>query len=328
MQKEQVGRLRDIIRGHMIMQSVAAIVRLRIPQLLLDKPHSVEDLACKTGAIQSRLLRVLKGLELAEIVRVNDTGLWDLQPMGELLASKKYGFSSLAAMNSDPYFWDKWSRCTDVLKGSGQNDCIVSGDPWENYDDNDHEFELFDQAMDNTIELMAQCIFDNLELSNHKKIIDVGGGSGSLVASLLNLNDNLEGVVTDRAATVEKSRKKYSALSDRLQWQACDFIRDPQPNGDIFILKDVLHNWNDTDALTILKNCRQAMSHESRLWIIENLYSQDFYWMDIHLMVSFDGAVRSYTDFQNLLRLGGLTINKTISISKDYTLLEILIDSN
>jgi hypothetical protein len=176
-------------------------------------------------------------------------------------------------------------------------------------------------------------IVSSYDFAPYHIITDIGGGKGGLLAEILRSkksSSDQQGILFD-LPYVEKSAEEYLAsmhLTDRITFvPSTGFFEVPQ-GADLYILKRILHDWNDTDSITILKNCHDAMQQNSRLLIIENIVSQenvrDFSKdIDIAMMVLFGGKERTKTEWETLLAYANLKIVRIYKTPSMVSIIEV-----
>jgi ubiquinone/menaquinone biosynthesis C-methylase UbiE len=189
----------------------------------------------------------------------------------------------------------------------------------------------FDHAMSALAEKQKKAILDNYDFSDLNTILDIAGGQGSLLISILTKYPKLNAILFDVAGSIQRSQKLIAQeqLESRCQTIAGSFfeIQTIPIEKDLYILKHVLHNWDDEQALTILKNCRQVMRVNTKLLIIEGVISpktaQRSVLLDLHLLVSFaSGKLRTEAEFNQLLQQSGFQLIQITATQSDMSIIE------
>ena len=157
----------------------------------------------------------------------------------------------------------------------------------------------------------AEVIVDGFDFSVYRTIVDVAGGRGVLLAQILRRNPGARGLLFNVPAVIDSARLSIPrALGDRLELASGDFFRAVPAGGDLYILKNILHDWSNADALKILITCRQAMAPQARLLIIEHLVCAPNERCagkvaDVQMMVRTGGRNRSIAELSQLLTAAG-----------------------
>lgn len=194
---------------------------------------------------------------------------------------------------------------------------------------NPEEAKCFHQAMSEKAKLPIKSILENYSFSNIGSIVDIGGGDGSLLFAVLEQYSNIKGIVFDLPTIEEKVNFAIEerSLSDRCDFVSGDFFKEVPDNVDIYLMKSVLHDWSDEEAIKILKACSQAMDVSSRLLIIEALpFNRNAFdyakMLDIQMLVNTSGRERSIDEFEDLCSDSGLKLSKSIPTSTEFSILE------
>ena len=167
------------------------------------------------------------------------------------------------------------------------------------------------------------------DFSYAKCVVDIGGGNGALLTAILNAFPHLEGVLFDLPHVVESARslKRRPEISGRICFQSGDFFGEIPSGGDAYILKKVIHDWPDDKAQEILQHCRQAMSPESRLMLIESVVPPGneatfTKFLDLWMMVWPGGRERTEIEYRELLKSAGLSLRKIIPTRSPISVIE------
>jgi ubiquinone/menaquinone biosynthesis C-methylase UbiE len=189
--------------------------------------------------------------------------------------------------------------------------------------------ELFDRTMSALASKQKFSILFSYDFSEIDTLVDVGGGQGNLLVSILKQYPNVKAVLFDQAETIERAQKllEKEQLNSRCEVIAGSFFEVLPEGKDVYMLKHVLHNWDDEQALKILQNCRRAMVVGKKLLIIEGLISQKAalrsVLLDLMMLVSFaSGKLRTESEFEKLLHTSGFTLNRIISTPSDVYIIE------
>jgi ubiquinone/menaquinone biosynthesis C-methylase UbiE len=159
-------------------------------------------------------------------------------------------------------------------------------------------------------------------------VVDVGGAHGQLLAAVLEADPSLKGVLFDTAQVVATAAAEMTARgrADRCKLVAGDFFASA-PAGDVYLLKHILHDWDDAQCVTILRNCRQAMNAGGRVLIVEMVLPEDdtpsmAQMMDINMLVLLPGKERTLAEYGDLCRAAGLKVTATHPTHSPYTVVE------
>lgn len=205
---------------------------------------------------------------------------------------------------------------------------MVTGqtDPFESMAADPEQAAIFDEAMADWTKQVAVAAAAAYDFSRFATIIDVGGGNGTLLAGILGATAGPRGIVFDRPNVAARARVRLAemGLAKRCSAVGGDFFEDVPRGGDAYLLKHVIHDWNDERALEILKICRRAMSPGAKLLIIEGVYprrldqsqaSRGAAANDVNMLVCTGGRQRSEPEFRALYEAAGFTLTRFVPMA-------------
>ena len=320
-----------MIQGLHISRAVYVAARLGIADLLVDGPRSSAQLAQLTGAHAPSLYRVLRLLAALNVLREQPPGHFGLTLLGERLRTGVPG--------SLRY----WAILTDQLGGLQPFDrildTVMSGEPGLKlaYDDKWTEFLAqrptaavdFQAAMSERTASFAPSLAATYDFSR-MRVVDVGGGRGTLLAAVLAANTHLHGVVFDLPEGVAGAAETLRAagLADRSATESGDFFVAVPSGGDGYLLANVLHDWDDDRSVAILRSCRRAMQGDGRVLIVERMIFSDpersipTLLSDLNMMVLTGGQERTEEDYARLLATADLRLTRVLPVAYPYGVFE------
>jgi len=171
--------------------------------------------------------------------------------------------------------------------------------------------------------MIAVAVVAAYDFTPFRTLVDVGGGNGALLIGILSANPGLRGVVFDLPSAAERAKRRISEakLAERCQAVGGDFFSEVPSGGDAYLLKHVIHDWNDESALTILKSCHRAMGPKGRLLIVEGIYprridqslaSRGAAANDVNMLVNTGGRQRSEAEFRSLYDAAAFTLTRIV----------------
>ncbi len=320
-----------LVTGYRISQAIHAAAVLGIADLLRDGPRDSDALAAATGTQGPPLYRVLRALAAADVFREHPIGTFSLAPMGECLCSNAMEqVAPLAALFARPNHWQPWSHLLHAVR-TGENAFrhVHGADPWELRSRDPDEQAAFDRAMTALSHREADVIVAAFDFSRCRRIVDVGGGQGRLLAAILAASPASSGVLFDLPQVVASS---YDVLRDAGVLARCEvvggsFFEAIPEYGDVYVLKSIIHNWGDTDAVAILRACRRAMAPDGTLLVIESLLAPPneglhTKLLDLHMLVALGGQERTEQEFRALLDAAGFSLVAVHSAGQGKTVIE------
>jgi predicted O-methyltransferase YrrM len=187
----------------------------------------------------------------------------------------------------------------------------------------------FDAYMSANKDPSARALAEKYDFSGYRVIVDVGAGNGSVSAAILNQNPELEAIVFDQPQVVSAAKQLLSAagLTDRCRLVPGDFLQSIPSGGDIYMLSNIIHDWDDAHAVRILRNCRTAMRVDSPLILIEAILPPHgqptgAVLADVNMMAMLTGKERTQDEYGALLRAAGLRLSKIVPVSDRLSLIE------
>jgi SAM-dependent methyltransferase len=323
-------QLRDMIMGFRVTQLLHVAATLNIADHLADAPLAAGPLARRVGADESALRRVLRALASLGIL-VETDGTFTLTALGQLLRRDVPGsLNGLAVIYGDDWLWRVYGQLLESVATGQSAFAHVHGMPFYEYLDHDRRAAAqFHEAMATYSRLEVAAIAEAYDLAADSTVVDVGGGDGTLLAALLSAHPLLSGVLFDQPAVVAGAEQVFAAakVAARATWVGGDFFSSPLPEGDVYVLKSVIHNWDDEAAERILKSCRRAMTPDARLLLAERVVPPDdgpseAKLFDINMLVVVGGRERTEAEYGGLLERSGFALVRVIPTKSPLSLLE------
>lgn len=191
--------------------------------------------------------------------------------------------------------------------------------------------ELFDEAMTGFVSMNGLAVADAYDFTHFSKIIDVGGGHGTLIAEILKRNAQARGIIFDRRPVVEEAKKRLrgAGVVDRCECISGDFFASVPEGGDVYILSSVIHDWSDEKSLEILRNCHRAMGEDSKLLLVEMIIPEGdspFFgkFLDLNMLVNFGGKERTEKEYRTLLYSSGFQLVRIVPTKTPSSLIEAI----
>ena len=298
-----------ILRTHVL----SALCELGIPAALADGPQPVGELAARTGADEDTLHRVLRVAELEGVVRRDRRGRHRLTRTGRLLVPDAPG-------SLDPWIryltLESTRRAYAELPGS-----LRTGEPgfrrawdttvWEHFSAHPEEEALFASAMRNITSFDAADLAGAGLWPDEGTVCDVAGGTGQLLTEIVGRRPGLRGVLVDLPGVLDKARERLAG-TQRIEFAAGDLFGGIDVKADVYILKNIVHDWDDPTSARIFETVRAAMPAGARLVVIEQEQPRDephpfASVTDLQMLTQTDGGrERSVAELQALLRSTGL----------------------
>jgi len=323
--------LSDLIMGFRITQMIYVATKLGIPDLLKDGPQNAQDLARATGTHAPSLYRVLRALAGLGIFAEDEQGRFALTPLADLLRSDVPGsMRSRALFYGDPSSWQTWGEFLySVTTGNTASRHLHGMDSWEYRAQHPELAAYFNDFMSANTMRQAGAVVAAYDFSSINTLVDVGGGHGALMAAILRTNLHLHGILCDAPHVITGTGAVLEAagVADRCEVVPCDFFRSVPAGGDAYLLKYIIHDWDDEHALAILKTCRASVPENGRLLLVENIIppGNDPHpgkILDLQMLVELGGRERTEAEFKSLLGDAGFNLIKVIPTQSQLVIIE------
>ena len=311
--------------GHYVSRALALVAKLGIADLLAAGPRHGDDLAAATQTQGGALRRVLRLLASVGVLAENLDGRFELTPLGDCLRTDTPGSARAAVLLfAGERIQDSWKELEYCVR-TGEPAFRKRGvtDPFAEMAESPDDAANFDAAMAEFTRMTAIAVAATYDFAPFRTVVDVGGGNGALLIGVLAAHPHLKGIVFDLPQVAQRAKQEIdgSGLAGRCGVIGGDFFQNVPAGGDAYMLKHVIHDWDDERAIAILRNCHQAMDVRGRLLIVEGVYPAriDQSWEsrgsaanDVNMLVSTGGRQRSESEFRSLYERAGFTLERIV----------------
>lgn len=331
--QEEISRLRQLIMGFRITQLIYVAAKFGLADHLAKKPQTAQELAPLVDAEPSALYRLLRALASVGVFAESGGGVFEMTPMGELLRLDKAGsLRSTAMLYGDELLWHAYGRLSHAIETGKPAFDHVYGQPFYDYlSQHPAPAALFHGAMTGFSEEEAAAILAAYDFSAVRSIVDIGGGQGALMAALLRAHSHLQAVIFDRSLPANDAHSLFAQpdIVARAKFIQGDFFTAVPDGGDLYLLKSILHNWNDAAATAILGKCRDAMPRHGRLLVAERVVPTgnspaEAKLFDINMLVTVGGQERTEVEYAALFRAAGLEMAQVAPTRSHLSLIEAI----
>jgi hypothetical protein len=321
----------QFITGFWASRAVYVIAKLGIADLLKSGPKTVEELAEATHTHAPSLYRILRALASIGIVKSESDGRFGLTPLSELLVTDAPGSMRWFMMSElGQEHFPAWGNLMHSVKtGEIAFDNQFGTDIWGYFRNNPEDAALFNDSMSGMTAVANEQIMTHYDFSGFHKVVDVGGGHGGLITSILKSNPQMKGVLFDAPQVIEGARPKLEAagVADRCEALGGDFFKGVPEGGDAYVMKWIIHDWDDERALTILKHCRNQMKPDGRVIVVDTVVPEDdrpdfSKFFDLNMMVMTGGKERTAAEFEQLLAEAGFKLLRVIPTDVPTSIVE------
>jgi hypothetical protein len=313
--------------GYWVSQAIYIAAKLGIVDLLANGPQSFTKLAAAARCDPPSLFRVLRALSSVRIVSQVGSDIFTLAPLGSALRSNVPGSLRRIVITLGEIHYQ---ACGDLLY------TVKTGFPaftqrfkaslFDYLQQNAEAGAAFNEGMSDLARLLASAVLLAYDFSAITSIVDIGGGEGELLRSILEVYPVMLGTVFDLANELCSPRCSENAV-ERLSYKSGNFFESVPENAEAYLLCGVVHDWNNELAVVILRNCRKAMTKTGRLLLIETIVpeanSKSFSkLLDINMMVMTSGHERTKSEFNALLDAADLKLTRIVATMAPQSIIE------
>jgi orsellinic acid C2-O-methyltransferase len=335
--RRRLGTARDLIaliNGASMSQVIGVAAELRIADLLATGPKGLDELAQASGTHAPSLRRLLRALVSLELCTERDDGSFALSETGAFLRTDVPDSLRSWIIWSCKYQWPVWGNLLHSVKSGESARNHATGTSGFGHLERDLQAAaVFNDAMVEQTRLIASELVRVYSFGEAHRIVDVGGGFGALLAAVLAAHPGLHGVLFDLPHAIEGARQHLAnaGVARRCDFVSGDFFKSVPGGADVYLLKSVIHDWDDERSAVLLGNCRRAISGNGKILLIERIMPtrmersprhRALAWSDLAMLVGPGGRERTELDFRALLDASGFGITNVISTALDYCIIE------
>ena len=307
--------------AYWVSRAIYVAAQLGIADLLKDEAQDAEALAAATGTYAPALRRVLRSLASVGLFRTDAQGRFSLTPLGATLQSDAPGAArSTVLALSGGFFWAAWGEVLhSVRTGETGIQKALGVSEYEYLANHPEDASHFNAAMIGYHGEEPSAIVEAYDFSGSGTVVDVGGGSGNLLGTILAANPSLRGVLFERPQVVPDAERnlKAAGVAERCEFVGGDFLEAVPGGGDVYIVSHCIHNWDERSCVRILANCRRAMLPHGRLLIVEAVVGagddpDPAKLLDLAMLVVPGGQERSEDEYRILLEKSGFRLTRVI----------------
>lgn len=324
--------LGQILMGAFTSQAVYVAAKLGIADLVKDNPRSADELAAATGANPNALYRLLRALASIGVFTETEAKTFALTPLAEPLLSERPGsMRNMAIWIGEEAHWRVYGEMLHSVRTGKTAWSRVHGEEVFPYlfQTNRELGEIFNRAMTSFSSSVAPAISQAYDMSGVRQLVDIAGGHGLLLSAFLKANPNLKGVLFDLPEVIEGATAllENEGVAERVETATGDFFQSVPAGADAYMMKHIIHDWDDDRSIAILKNIHSAMSDGGKVLIVEMVVKEgnepDFSKiMDLEMLVSPGGVERTAEEYRRLLAKAGFRLTRIVPTASPYSIVE------
>lgn len=323
-------QLDRMISGYWISQAIYAAAKFGIADILKDGPQSVEQLAQASSTNVGALYRLLRALASVGIFSEGEGRRFSLTPLADPLRSDVEGSKRALALMMGNVQFRAWSEIAFSIETGQPAFEEVYGQPIFDYlGDHPNEAGIFDEAMTGIHGRESASVLEAYDFSGIGVLADIGGGNGSQISSVLREHARMKGILFDLPHVVERARGRLDAagLLDRCELAGGSFFESVPSGADAYMMRHIIHDWDDEKSLAILRNCHAAMSPESKLLVVESVIppgNEPFggKLLDLVMLLIPGGKERTEDEYRELFAQAGFRLARIVPTASEISIIE------
>lgn len=321
----------QIISGFWVARCVYVTAKLGIADLLKEGPKTAEELAAASGTHAQSLFRVLRALAPFGIITHDRNHRFGSTPLLDTFRSDVPGSLRAFAMTElGEEHYPAWGELLYSVRTGGVAFDKAFGEPcWEFFATHPENAQIFNDAMTGMTAQATEALHAVYQFTGIETIMDVGGGHGGFITSILARNQNMRGILFDSPQVIEgaRSRMAASGVGDRCELVSGNFFESVPAGADAIILKWIIHDWNDEQSVAILRNCRRSLAEGGKLILVEAVVPETdephfSKFIDLNMLVMTGGRERTAAEFRKLYEDSGFRLTRIVPTESPFSVME------
>jgi hypothetical protein len=322
----------QLATGHFVSSALQVVTRLGIPDHLALRPRTAAELAAETGVQEDALFRVLRALASVGVFDEVEPRRFALALPGQMLrADTPGGLRDTVLWISSPFHFRVYGELMHSVRTGQPAAEKVAGMPVFEHFARDQELsQIFNNAMTSFSDVVIPAALRAYDFSGIGLLVDVAGGHGAVLTSILKQHPDMRGILFDLEHVVAGASPRIEAagVADRLQTRHGDFFKEVPAGGDAYIMKHILHDWDDARAILILRNIHTAMGDKrGRVILLESVVqpgnTPDFAKIiDLEMLAMPGGRERTEEEFRTLFAQGGFELSRIVPTESPLSVIE------
>ncbi|HYY36129.1 MAG TPA: methyltransferase [Xanthobacteraceae bacterium] len=312
-------KMLQLLSSLWVTRALGTFARLGLADVMEDGLEDHAAIAAARGLAPDRVYRLLRALSTLGVVTEPARGRFRLTPLGRLLSSHSPNNTRTTAIFLNDYFADMWSHLDDALAGERTAFEVLKGAPFfEWLAQHPDEARRFDRMMLEVHGPETPAIVAAYDFSPFEHVVDIGGGNGSLLSAVLASYPKLRGTLFDLPEAIAAAKRGEGGPLPGVSFASGDIFTTPAPEGgDLYLVRHLLHDYEDRDCVGILANVRRAMRPQARVLVLEAPLPSDDSpgpgrWLDLQVMLLCGGRERTVEEYAGLFEQAGLRLARTI----------------
>jgi hypothetical protein len=328
-EKSHMEFFRQIFFGSWITQGIWVAAELGIADLLAEGSCTAGELAKKTHTHGGTLYRLLRALASVGIFAQDEQGRFSLTPLAGLLRSDVAAFHRSLAIMMGGEFHAAWGELLYSVRTGEPGFQKRFGMPFFQYmTEHPGRHAIYDAAMTGVHGEETEPMLDAYDFAAFRTIVDIGGGNGLVLSAILNRHPAIQGILFDLPAVADRARSTLSGsdVTDRIRIEGGDFFSSVPSGADAYVMRHIIHDWEDSEAIAILRQCQEAMSSDGKILVVETVIQPGNEpsfgkWLDL-MMLLVAGRERTKEEYSRLFAEAGLKVSRIIPTALEVSIIE------
>lgn len=330
MSADNAAVLGRMISGYATSQVVYVIAKLGIADLLVKESQTTQQLAAATQTKPDFLFRVLRAAASVGLLAEGPARTFSLAPLGEMLRTDvEHSQAAFALMMGEEHYYVYGELLHALKTGENAFEKLYKMPIFEFLSAHPEKGKIFDSAMTSIHGRETAAVLDAYDFSQFATLADIGGGNGTKLMAILGRNPALKGILYDLPQVVERAAPRFAAagLAERCRLISGDFFQEVPPGADAYLMRHIIHDWDDEKSLTILRNCHRAMKSGAKLLLVESVIPpgnepMGAKFLDLTMMLIPGGLERTEAQFRELYEQAGFELTRIVPTTTEISVLE------
>ncbi len=324
-----------MLYGGIFQKAISVVAKLGIADFLANGPLSTAELAKKTNTHENALYRVLRMLASIGVFKEQENRIFELTALASYLQSDNPdSIRNYAIMMGEDWLWDNWKEMLYSLQtGKTSQSKVHKMDSFEFFTQNKEAGEIFNRAMTDISKPDIPAFIHAYDFSGIRHIVDIAGGHGKLLAGVLQSNPDMRGALFDLPSVIESAGQllKKEGVENRVNLVPGSFFDSVPEQADAYMMKHIIHDWDDEYCKKILQNVRKVIGKNGKLLILEMVVPEGNQpnpakVLDIQMLLTAGGKERTEDEFRKLLHNAGFSLARIIPTQSPMCVIEAVPD--
>lgn len=320
----------QLISGFWIARCIYVLAKLGIADLIVETPRTADEIAQATRTHAPSLFRVLRALASVGVITQDERHRFGRTPLSDTLRDVPGSIRAFAMTELGEEHYPAWGELLHSVRTGGVAFDKAFGEPvWEFFARNPDNAKIFNDAMSGMTAQANVALHAAYDFAGSRKVMDVGGGHGALITSILEKNPGMRGVLFDSPQVIAGAQAKIekSGIADRCELAGGNFFESVPAGADTIVLKWIIHDWNEEQSVAILKNCARALPDNGKLILVEAVVpetSEPHFskFIDLNMLVMTGGRERTEAEFRELYERSGFKLTRIVPTESPFSVIE------